>query len=111
MTYLHVVGKALSWPDTTLCHTDRSIHRCGSILVDPMEMQAGGLVAQLVLNIDNKPITFDDIDMRNRPLVVDAYDRARERIIGISCNPCYVEIVCDSRRLHECAAGSDRQKK
>lgn len=70
----------------------------GAIHVETVEMQTGGLVTQLVIDIDNDPIPNSCGDVRYWPLPVNANGRAREAI-WLGCDPGDIEIIrhCGSR--------------
>lgn len=72
-----------------------------SILVQAVEMQRRALVAQRVLDIDNHAIALGSDNGFNRPLSIDAHDRARLLAIRIRVRPCDVEVVRDSRAMSD----------
>jgi hypothetical protein len=95
-TYREVVRKRAPRHDRALRDRNRAIHMRRSVLVQTMKMQRRALVAQRVLDIDNDTVSFRSDNGFNRPLAIDAHDRARLLAIRIRVRPCDVEVVCDS---------------
>lgn len=64
----------------------------GTIHIEAMEMQSGGLVTQLVVNIDNDPVPNSGGDVRDWPLPIDANGRAREAV-WLGRDPGDIEVI------------------
>jgi len=56
-------------------------------------MQGGGLVAELVVHIDNHSVTNGSLDAWYGPLSIDPNDRPVEKTIRVSGDPTHNEIV------------------
>lgn len=59
-----------------------AVHDAGAILVEAMPVDAGGLVAQPVVNIDNQSVSDIHINLGAGPLVVDTDHRSLESVWG-----------------------------
>ena len=75
-------------------------------LEQTVPVETGRLIAELVVNVYNELIADSNMDLWNRPLTVDAHDRAVLLIIRISRYPGDIEIVGDGRSLGEQAGSS-----
>lgn len=58
-----------------------------------MEVQAGALRFQLVVDIDDNAVALGDIDCRERPLAVDTNGIATISSIRVGGDPSHVEII------------------
>ena len=56
-------------------------------------MQGGGLVAKLVVQIDNHSVTNGSLDARYGPLSIDSNDWPVEKVIGVSGDPAHIEVI------------------
>ena len=75
----------------------------GAILEKTMEMQRGGLVAQLIVDIDGNILSKRGSHHWWWPLIVDSNRRSLEQTIGIRSDPGDVEVVgYGSRTLNSC---------
>lgn len=92
-THLEVVGKPLAREDGTLRDMHRPVHMGGTLHEQAVKMQRGGLVAERVEDIDYQLVALVDVDGRNRPLAVDADDRAVGRTVRVGREPAYLEVV------------------
>ena len=63
-----------------------------AVHVETMEMQRSRLVAQVIVSIDDDPITNVNLDCRDWPLAIDANDWALESIVRISSDPANIKI-------------------
>lgn len=100
-TYREIVRQRATRRDRTLRRADNAVHLRCAILIQTVEMERSGLVAELVVHIDDNLVAHIDSDLRDRPLVVDANDRSVEGTIRVSGDPSDVEVigdrVCDDR--------------
>jgi hypothetical protein len=64
-------------------------------LVDAVEVEAGGLIAQVVGDLDNNRVALGRLDLGARPLPIDA-DDGSACAAGTSCQPTDFEVVADS---------------
>lgn len=64
-----------------------------SVHVEAVEMQRGGLVAQVVVGVDDDPVTNVDLDTRNRPLAVDSNNWTLVGTVRVSSDPANVEVI------------------
>lgn len=55
-----------------LCDGTAAVHDPSVVLAKAMPMNAGGLIAQMVIDIHDQPISDIDINLRARPLAIDA---------------------------------------
>ena len=94
-THREIVCKRTSGLDRTLGHTCNTVHIRSTILVETVEVQTRAFIAELIDNIDHNAVSHSRSDVRYRPLPVDSYDRSIEKPIGVSSDPCDVEIVRD----------------
>lgn len=84
----------------------------GAIHVEAVEVQRGGLVAQVVVGVDDDLITHIGLDglqklsvampwkaggvvYWNRPQIVHPYNRTFKCSIGVGSNPADLEVICD----------------
>lgn len=93
MTYCEVIRKRLPRGDWTLGDHYGSIHMIGTILVDAVEVQAGGLVPEGILYIDDNAIALGGYNGGDGPLPVDPYDRPCLETIWVGIDPGYIEII------------------
>jgi hypothetical protein len=56
-------------------------------------MQGGGLVAELVVQIDNHSVTNGSLDAWYGPLSIDSNDRPVEKAIRVSGDPTHIEVI------------------
>jgi hypothetical protein len=66
--------------DGALSHHADPVHVVGTSLVHAMPMDAGRLVAKVVVDVDDEGVTDVDHDHRRGPLLVDGDDGAKETI-------------------------------
>ena len=95
--HLEVVSDRLSWRYAALSRSNWAIHMSRTVHVQAMKMQAGGLVPELVQNVDNNLIANSRRDVRYRPFAVYANDWTWKRTIRIRGHPGDIEVVCDCR--------------
>lgn len=93
--YLEFVNERSSDGDRALGNANRSIHMGSAIMIQTVEMQTRRLVAQVVLDVDDKLIPNSRSDLGYRPLPVDADSWAREAI-RLSGHPSNVEVISHS---------------
>lgn len=105
-TYHEIICDTLVRREGALSNAYGAIHMGGVPLEQTMPVQASRLIAELVVNMYNELITDRDMDLWNRPLTIDAHDRAVLLIIRISRYPCDIEIVGDGRSLGKQAGSS-----
>lgn len=60
-----------------------------------MEMEGGGLVPKLILDIDNNSVSLCRSHGWRRPLAIDTNGRSLEDAIWVGTNPGDVEIIGD----------------
>lgn len=99
LTYRKIIDKRASGANLTLCDTGRPIHVGSSLLIQAMEMQAGGLVAEGVLYVDNNTISFCCRNRRDRPFAVYSNDGTGCMSIRVGMDPGYIEIIADYRSM------------
>lgn len=92
-SYCKVVCKGCARGNGALNHTSRTIHVVASVHVEAVEMQRGGLVAQVVVGIDDDPVTNVDLDTRNRPLAIDSNNWTLVGTVRVSSDPANVEVI------------------
>lgn len=63
-----------------LRHSRRAVHRTGTELSEAVKVERRRLIAQLVVEEDGDPFTNIGLDFRQRPLAIDADNRAVESI-------------------------------
>ena len=68
----------------------------GTLHQQAVEMKTGGLVAELVVEMDDNLVVHIGVDGGNRPLAVDSNDRPLESTIWIRRGPSDVEVIGDS---------------
>ncbi len=68
----------------------------GAILKQAVKVQAGALVAELIVHIDHKVVSYRGSDLRNRPLAVNPNGGTVESAVRVRCYPCDIEIVGNS---------------
>lgn len=99
MTYREVVCERSSWLNGTLAHAGNTIHFCRPILVNTVEMQTRGLVAELVEYIDHNAVSDSCSDVWYRPLAIDSDERSVEKAIRVGGNPSDVKVIRDCGRV------------
>ena len=65
----------------------------GTIHVQPMEVQACALIAELIVDIDHNNVSHSSSDLRNWPLAVDSDGRTLESAIRICYDPSDIEVI------------------
>ena len=95
LTHCEIIREVFTGRNTALGHSDRTIHLVSPVHVQTVEMKARGLVVQVVLNVDNDSISHTGCDGWQRPLAVDAHDRAHKGGIRIGVDPADIEIIGD----------------
>ena len=93
--YHPVICERLSGRHGTLADTGPTIHIRSAILVNTVPVDAGGLVAQMVVNGDDHPVSKPDTKFRTRPVSVDTNHRSWKPI-GRGGHPANVPVVPDS---------------
>ena len=93
VAYREIVLDKPSWQDSALGHSGRTIHVGGTSLEQAVEMQAGGLIAQLVVDVDNQRIPYGALNGRNRPTTVDTNHRPWEAACWVGNNPSDIEVI------------------
>src|ERR1700728_3359377 len=81
--------------DRTLCDLYWTIHIRRPILKEAMEMQTRALVPELIIDVNNHPVTKGPYNGRDWKLIVDANNGPCVQSIRISEYPCYIEVVRD----------------
>lgn len=94
-THSEVVGELTTRSNTALRYLKWSIHVSGTIHVQSVEMQRGGLVAQLIVDVNNDLVTNRTCHHWQRPLVIDTNSWSHELSIRIRIDPGDVEVVSD----------------
>lgn len=100
MTYQKGIRDARAWRNGALRDTTWPVHVIGIDLVDAMEMQTGGLIAEFIVQVDNNDVAHSGLDLWTGPGSVDANDGSR-KAIRARCDPGDIPIVCDRARAHE----------
>ena len=77
----------------TLSNANNSVHFICPIHEDAMKMEGSGLVSELIIYIDNDSITNSCFDPWNRPLSIDANDRALPQAVWIPSDPADLEVI------------------
>lgn len=90
-----VVGEVVAGWYGALRDHRRTVHLVGAVLIHAMEVDAGILVAQAVVHVDDKLVAFVDFDDWERPLIVDANDLPLGQAIRVCSHPCEIEVVGD----------------
>lgn len=90
-------------------HSRRAIHLVGAVHVDAVEVQGGGLVTELVVDIDNDTVALGGPHDGQRPLPIDANGRPLEGAIWVRPDPGDVEVVSDGRCFTEGDEEKERQ--
>jgi len=73
-----------------------------------MEVQACGSIAKVVLHIDDNAISHAGGNPGNRPLAIDAHDRASLQTIRVGRDPGDIEVVRDCGSVGEHAKAQER---
>lgn len=94
-THGEIVRERASWSNLTLRHTRRTVHVCSSVLKQAVKVKTCGLVAEVILDVDDDIIAFCHCDCRNRPLAIDSNDRSIVNTVWIGIYPANVEVVRD----------------
>jgi hypothetical protein len=90
-----LVGHGLAGGDRALGNADGAVHVGGAILENAMEVDAGALVAETVVDVDNHLVALGRVESGNGPLAVDADDGAVLAAIGVAVHPRHVEVIGD----------------
>jgi len=88
-----------------LSHAIRSIHVVRAVHEQAVKVQRRGLVAQLVVDLDDDAVANVGLDLGDGPLAVDADDGARERTVRVGRHPGDVEVVVDRGRGSDAGDG------
>ena len=87
----------------------RPVHIGCPIHEDAVEVQRGGLVTELVLDVDDDLVALSRPHDGQRPLPVDANGRPLEHAIGVGPDPGDVEIVGDGSCFRACQEEKQRR--
>lgn len=110
-SYGKVVFEGVTGRNLALRHTDRAVHVRGAVHEETVKVQRGGLVAKLVVDIDDNAIANIGLDARNGPLVVDANDGTRKGSVWVGRDPSDVEVIVDGGRTGEAQRGSEQDRR
>jgi hypothetical protein len=108
-TCIESIGKFGSGWNRALRDLTRPVHIGRPIHEDAVEMQRGGLIAELVVNVDDNLVALGRPHDGKRPLSIDANGWPLEHAIGICPDPGDVEIVGDDCCL--CAGQEEKQRR
>lgn len=64
-----------------------------AVLVEPVEVQACALVAQIIVEIDNNVVAHIHLNQWQRPFSIDTNHSPLHHAVGIGHDPCRREIV------------------
>lgn len=95
--YIEIVSELRTWRDWTLRNLGRAVHVRGPVHVEAVEVKGGGLVAELVIDIDNDAIALRRCHDWQGPLAVDANGWPLEKPIWVRPDPGDVKVVGDGR--------------
>ncbi len=109
-TYHELVCHGASGGDGALGDTAGPVHLGCADLVDAMEVQAGSLVSELVVDRDSDGIADSCLDRRARPRVVDTNDGPGKLAIGVGSHPGDVPVIGWSPRLGEGRQGQESER-
>jgi hypothetical protein len=90
-----LIGHGLARGNRALGDADGAVHVGGPILEEAVEVDAGALVAEAVVDVDDHLVALVGVERGQRPLAVDADDGAVVAAIGVAVHPRHVEVVCD----------------
>jgi len=71
----------------------RSVHGVGADLVQPMPVDASGLIPQSIEEVDDQVIAQGSMDGRQGKLVVDPYNWTDQTAVGVSQDPGEAPVV------------------
>ena len=106
--YWKGVGEAAVRRHWALSCSSGTVHGRMPILVEPMPVKAGRLVAKVVVNGDDKVVSEVNIYLRTRPFTIDSDDRTGKSSIGIPVDPVDAPIILDD--LCECKLAAAQQQ-
>lgn len=110
-SYGKVISEGASRRDFALGDPSRAIHVIRAVHVDTMEMQAGTLGLELVVDVDDDTVALGDVDGGGRPLAIDADGVATMSCIRIGRDPGHVEIIGNcSGAAAQCSSKQEEQR-
>ena len=97
--YGEVVGHGVARRNGALGDLEGAVHLVGAILEEAVEVQRGGLIAEIVVDVDNDGVVDVGVDGRDGPLAVDANGLALKGAVWVGRDPSDGKVVGDDGSL------------
>lgn len=99
--------KALSRPNRTLHYPHRPVHGVRTVLKQPVKVQAGGLVTELVVDVDGESLADVGMQGGRGPSAVDADDGTGVQSVWVAVDPADVPSIGSGVDREEVAEGEE----